>query len=208
MVRYDTDKNNAGGDYMKKRSISFIIFLCLLFIVSIAGAASDAKVENSPKEVVIVPFINSTEETKDYIAETIQGKYQEQFSNDKYQTVAADKVKAILETNQFDTTNMELPDNELMIKLSQETNADYVIALEVVHFINSRHASFFSTSAKSEVKLRYKVYSKSSNKTTTFQTSGKGNNKVTSIGIPGIGTAMQRGIVQAMDEAFLKIEKL
>lgn len=70
---------------------------------------------------------------------------------------------------------MELPDKELLVKFAQETNADYVIAMEIVHFINSRHASFFSTSAKSEVKLRFKVYAKSTNNVTTFQTTGKGN---------------------------------
>ncbi|CVK20900.1 hypothetical protein [Sporomusa sphaeroides] len=80
--------------------------------------------------------------------------------------------------------------------------------MEILHFINSRHVTFFSTSTKSEVKLRYKVFSKANDKVTTFQVLGKGNNKVTSIGVPGIGTAMKRGIDEAMDEAFVKIEKL
>lgn len=43
---------------------------------------------------------------------------------------------------------------------------------------------------------------------TTFQVVGKGNNKVTSIGLPGIGAAMKRGIDEAMNEDFVKIEKM
>lgn len=184
------------------------MLLCLVLTMSVAGAEPNTEAASMQKQVVIVPFINSTEETKDYIDETVQAKFTEQFSNTMYQTIPAEKVQPLLTAYQFDASNKELPDNELMSKLAQETNADYVIAMEVVHFINSRHASFFSTSAKSEVKLRYKVYSKATNKVIAFQTAGKGNNKVTSIGVPGIGTAMKRGLDQAMDEGYIKIQKL
>jgi predicted nucleic acid-binding protein len=193
---------------MKKFMVSVIMSLCLLLTMSIVGAAPNPEAESLQKQVVIIPFINSTEETKDYIAETVKTKFTEQFSNVKYQTVSQETVQASLVANKFDASNMELPEKDLMIKLANETNADYVVSMEIVQFINSRHASFFSTSAKSEVKLRYKVYSKSTNQVTTFQTVGKGNNKVTSIGVPGIGEAMRRGLTEAMDEGFIKIEKL
>lgn len=186
------------------------LVLVLMFAVSImsAAGANPIPAENAAKQVVLVPFINSTEEEKDYIAETVQEKYKEQFSNVKYQTVGGDTVTQLLTDNHFDPANKELPDNELLIKIGQETGADYVVAMEIMHFINSRHVAYFSTSAKSEVKMRYKVYAKSTNRVTAFQVTGKGNNKVTSIGVPGIGTAMKRGIAQAMDEAYLKIDKL
>ena len=193
---------------MKKFMVSFIMLLCLLLTMSIVGAAPNPEEVSSQKQVVIIPFINSTEETKDYIGKTVEAKFAEQFSNAKYQTAAQETVNASLSANKFDASNLELPEKDLMIKVANETNADYVIAMEIVQFINSRHASYFSTSAKSEVKLRYKVYSKATNQVTTFQTVGKGNNKVTSIGIPGIGEAMRRGLVEAMDEGFIKIEKL
>ncbi len=194
---------------MKKVMLCLMILLCSMFAVSIASAAADPMAtESVVKQVLILPHINSTEETKDYIGETVKEKFTQQFTNENYQIVPAEKVQSILATNQFDPSNKELPENNLMAKLSQETGADYVVAMEIVHFMNSRHVSFFSTSAKSEVKLRYKIYAKDSDKVTTFQTTGKGNNKVTSIGVPGIGTAMKRGITEAMDEAFAKIEKL
>ena len=188
-----------------KKVTGLLLFLCLLLTMSVVAAAP---AQDSVKQVVIVPYINSTEEEKDYIGQTINEKFKEQFSNAKYQTIAESVVQPILAANSFDVTNKELPEADLMMKLAKETDADYVIAMEVLHFINSRHASYFSTSAKSEVKLRYKIYSKATNKVTALQATGKGNNKVTSIGVPGIGTAMKRGIIQAMDEAFLKIEKL
>lgn len=193
---------------MKKVTLSLIMVFCLLLTMGVAGAAASPETSSLSKQVLIVPFINSTEEKKDYIGETVQEKFMQQFANEKFQTVPADKVQEILTANQYDPSNMELPENSLLEKLAREADADYVIAMEIVHFMNSRHASFFSTSAKSEVKLRYKVYAKATNKTTAFQVTGKGNNKVTSIGVPGIGTAMKRGIMEAMDEAFLKIEKL
>lgn len=193
---------------MKKVTLSLIMVFCLLLTMGVAGAAASPETSSLSKQVLIVPFINSTEEKKDYIGETVREKFMQQFSNEKFQTVPADKVQGVLTASQYDPSNMELPESDLMEKLAREADADYVIAMEIVHFMNSRHASFFSTSAKSEVKLRYKVYSKANNKTTSFQVTGKGNNKVTSIGVPGIGTAMKRGIMEAMDEAFLKIEKL
>lgn len=193
---------------MKKVTLSLFVVLCLLLTMGVAGAAASPETSSLSKQVLIVPFINSTEEKKDYIGETVQEKFMQQFSNEKFQTVPAAKVQSVLTASQYDPSNMELPESDLMEKLAREADADYVVAMEIVHFMNSRHASFFSTSAKSEVKLRYKVYSKATNKTTAFQVTGKGNNKVTSIGVPGIGTAMKRGIMEAMDEAFLKIEKL
>lgn len=193
---------------MKKVTMSLIMVLCLLFTMGIAGAAASPETNTLSKQVLIIPFINSTEETKDYIGETVNEKFMQQFANEKYQTISAEKMQAALTANQYDPSNKELPESNVMEKLAREADVDYVIAMEIVHFMNSRHASFFSTSAKSEVKLRYKVYSKAANKTTAFQVTGKGNNKVTSIGVPGIGTAMKRGIMEAMDEAFLKIEKL
>lgn len=193
---------------MKKVAVSLMMVLCLLLTMGVAGAAASPETNSLSKQVLIVPFINSTEETKDYIGETVNEKFAQQFANEKYQTISADKVQEALAANQYDPSNKELPESNVMEKLARETGADYVIAMEIVHFMNSRHASFFSTSAKSEVKLRYKVYSKESNRTTSFQVTGKGNNKVTSIGVPGIGTAMKRGIMEAMDEAFIKIEKL
>jgi len=176
--------------------------------MGIAGAAASPETNTLSKQVLIIPFINSTEETKDYIGETVNEKFMQQFANEKYQTISAEKMQAALTANQYDPSNKELPESNVMEKLAREADVDYVIAMEIVHFMNSRHASFFSTSAKSEVKLRYKVYSKAANKTIAFQVTGKGNNKVTSIGVPGIGTAMKRGIMEAMDEAFIKIEKL
>lgn len=193
---------------MKKVTMSLIMVLCLLFTMGIAGAAASPETNTLSKQVLIIPFINSTEETKDYIGETVNEKFMQQFANEKYQTISAEKMQAALTANQYDPSNKELPESNVMEKLAREADVDYVIAMEIVHFMNSRHASFFSTSAKSEVKLRYKVYSKAANKTTAFQVTGKGNNKVTSIGVPGIGTAMKRGIMEAMDEAFIKIEKL
>ncbi|QDR82612.1 hypothetical protein [Sporomusa termitida] len=194
---------------MKKLMLCLLIMLCFMFAVSVGSASANSPAtEASVKQVLILPHINSTEETKEYIGETVQENFTQQFANEKYQTVPADKVQSILSADQYDPSNLELPDNELMRKLAQATGADYVIAMEIVHFMNSRHASFFSTSAKSEVKIRYKVYSKGADKITTFQTTGKGNNKVTSIGVPGIGTAMKRGITEAMEAAFVKIEKL
>ena len=191
-----------------KKAASVLVFLSCLFIMTAALAAPGGEAKVSQKKVVIIPFINSTEETKEYIGQTINEKIKEQFSGDKYEIISDAIVQPILVVNGYDATNNELADNTLMMNLAKETDADYVIAMEILHFINSRHASFFSTSAKSEVKLRYKVFSKSNNKVTTFQVVGKGNNKVTSIGVPGIGTAMKRGIDEAMNEAFVKIETL
>ncbi|MEG6586625.1 hypothetical protein [Dendrosporobacter sp. 1207_IL3150] len=185
-----------------RKTMALFIFIFSLVIMNVAGASPNAK------QVVLVPYINSTEETKEYIGEAVNEKLKEQFSNEKYQTISGENIQALLVNNGFDVSNNVLPENELMAVLAKETGADYVIAMEIVHFMNSRHVSYFSTSAKSEVKLKYKIYTTATNKVTTLQTMGKGNNKVTSIGIPGIGTAMKRGIAQAMDEAFVKIQQL
>lgn len=86
---------------MRKITIGFIMLLCLVLTMSVAGAEPNTEAASMQKQVVIVPFINSTEETKDYIDETVQAKFTEQFSNTMYQTIPAEKVQPLLTAYQL-----------------------------------------------------------------------------------------------------------
>nr|WP_092070496.1 hypothetical protein [Dendrosporobacter quercicolus]NSL48271.1 hypothetical protein [Dendrosporobacter quercicolus DSM 1736]SDM11341.1 hypothetical protein SAMN04488502_102205 [Dendrosporobacter quercicolus] len=188
------------------RRLAIITVLCL-FVVSIAGGVSAeeaVKPQEGSYKVAIVPYINSTEETKGYIQEVIDSKYTEQYSNKDFQMIPLVDIQKALNSAGYDASNLELPDKDTLTTVAKETNADYVIAMEISQLITTRHMSFFQSKVVTKAKLRYKFLNAGQEKVTTFQVTGVSENK-TVFGDVGYKDPITKALNQAMDDANVKI---
>lgn len=197
------------------KTILFVTILC--FFVMSMGTAFAQDISSGVKEinvqsvkeqpsyrVAIIPYINSTEEKKDYIKEVIDSKYTEQFSNNNFQAVPVVEVQKALNHAGYDVSNMELPDKDVLAVVAKETKADYVLAMEVSQLITTRHLSFFQSKVVTKAKLRYKFYNTEQDKVLSFQVASDSENK-TVFGDVGYRDPITKALNQAMDDANEKI---
>ncbi|CUH95582.1 putative secreted protein [Propionispora sp. 2/2-37] len=193
---------------MRKLSLFTILSILCLFLISIGTVFAEEPVKTPFSKpdyrIAIIPYINSSEETKGYIKETIDNKYSEQYSNDKFKMIPIVDVQKALNVAGYDASNMELPDKEVLSTVAKETNADYVIAMEISQLITTRHISFFQSKVVTKSKLRYKFYNVEQDKVISFQTTGLSENK-TVFGDVGYKDPITKALSQAMDEANEKI---
>ncbi len=113
-------------------------------------------------------------------------------------------VQKALNNAGYNTSNVELPDKDILASVAKNTNADYIIAMEVSQLITTRHLSFFQTKVVTKAKLRYKFYDAKQDKAVSFQTIGSSENK-TSFGDIGYKDPITKALNQAMDDANEKI---
>lgn len=210
---------------MKRVSFSLTVFLMfLVFTVMvcaepgttpgtepvIAAPATESITEPvtepaaKPMKVAIVPFVNSTTETRDFVMETVKKKFDARFNDKNYVVVPDTSVAEALAKSGYDPKMMELVDKETVVNVAKYTEADAVVAMEIVLINNHRSSSLFSTSAKSEVKLRFRTYETAANKYSSYQSIGLGVNKAVLIGVGGMGGAIVEGMERAMDDGFAK----
>lgn len=195
---------------MKKLAIISVLWLFVISVSFTPVFAEEAVVQQNPHpvatkaNVAIIPYINSTEETKGYIQEIINAKYTEQYSNKNFQMVPLVEVQKALNTAGYDASNKELADKDVMASVAEKTNADHVIAMEISQLITTRHMSMFQMKVVTKAKLRYKIYNKEQNKIVSFQVTGASENK-TVFGDVGYRDPITKALNQAMDEANGKI---
>jgi hypothetical protein len=155
--------------------------------------------------LAIVPYINSTEEKKGYIQEIVDGKYSEHYSNKNFQVIPLEEVQKALNSTGYDISNQELAEKDILASVAKETNADYVIAMEISQLITTRHMSFFQAKVVTKAKLRYKFYNAEKDKVASFQVTGLSENK-TVFGDVGYKDPITKALNQAMDDANEKIK--
>lgn len=194
---------------MKKLFLLTTFLILCLFSISMSTVFAEESVrtqliQSNLNKIAVIPYINSTEEKKDYIKEIIDSKYTEQYSNDKFKMIPYADVQKALNVAGYDVSNMELPDKDILATVAKETNADYVIAMEISQLITTRHMSFFQAKVVTKAKLRYKFYNAEQNKIVSFQTTGLSENK-TVIGGVGYKDPITKALNQAMDEGNEKI---
>jgi hypothetical protein len=200
---------------MKKLSMITILFLFLVSISTIVFAEEPIKEQDTEKvitqstpkllsNIAIVPYINSTEETKGYIQEIIDSKYTEQYSGKNLQIIPLVDVQAALNNAGYDVSNKELPDKDILAAVAKKTNADYVIAMEISQLITTKHMSMFQLKVVTKAKLHYKFYNAEQDKVISFQTTGISENK-TVFGDVGYKDPITKALTQAMEEANGKI---
>lgn len=192
---------------MKKLSILAAFCLTLFVIASVAFAEESIaypETVQSKHNVAIIPYINSSEEKKGYVQEVIDQKYTEQYDNKNFNLIPLVEVQKALNTAGYDNSNMELPDKDVLASVARDTNAKYVIAMEISQLITTRHISFFQSKVVTKAKLRYKFYNAEKDKAIAFQTTGLSENK-TVFGDVGYRDPITKALNQAMDEANEKI---
>jgi len=154
--------------------------------------------------IAIVPYINSTEETKGYIQEIIDSKYTKLYSNENFQMVPFVDVQKALNTTGYEASSMELADKDILAAVAKQTNADYVIAMELSQLVTTRHMSFFQAKVVTKAKLRYKLYNAEQSKVMSFQVTGSSENKTVFGGV-GYKDPITKALNEAMDKANEKI---
>jgi len=191
-----------GAVVMKK-----VLLFLLLFLLSTTTvfAESTPTVTQKNYTVAIIPYLNTTEETKDFVSDVVQAKYAEEFTTKSFNIVAAVDVQKALHTAGYDVSNMELPEKDVFAAVAKETKADYVIAMEITNLISTRHMSFFSTKVETKAKLKYKFYNTSQDKLTAFQTTGDSENVATLVGNVGYKAPITAALNKAMNSGYDKI---
>jgi len=189
---------------MKRFSFCLTVFFMVLGFTAMVCAEPVTEPIAKPIKVAIVPFVNSTTETRDFVMDAVKKKFDTRFNNKDYVVVPDTSVAEALAKSGYDPKMMELVDKETMINVAKDTGADAVVAMEIVLFNNHRSNSLFSTSAKSEVKLRFRTYETAAHKYSSYQSIGLGVNKAVLVGVGGMGGAIVEGIGKAMDEGFSK----
>jgi len=164
-----------------------------------------AQVAKTSYRLAIIPYINSTEENKGYIQEIVDGKYTEHYSNKNFQIIPLEEVQKALNSTGYDISNQELAEKDILASVAKETNADYVIAMEISQLITTRHMSFFQAKVVTKAKLRYKFYNAEKDKVASFQVTGLSENK-TVFGDVGYKDPITKALNQAMDDANEKIK--
>ena len=201
---------------MKKISIIAILCLFVMSMVAIVSAEEMTTPQHTHNDAVqstaktsyrlaIVPYINSTEEKKGYIQEIVDGKYSEHYSNKNFQIIPLEEVQKALNSTGYDVSNQELAEKDILASVAKQTNADYVIAMEISQLITTRHMSFFQAKVVTKAKLRYKFYNAEKDKVASFQVTGLSENK-TVFGDVGYKDPITKALNQAMDDANEKIK--
>jgi hypothetical protein len=201
---------------MKKIFIITILCFVVMSMSAMVSAEEAVNPQNTQMDIAsltpkasynlaIVPYINSTEETKGYIQEIVESKYTEQYSNKSFQIISSEDVQKALNGTGYDISNKELPEKDVLAAVAKKTNADYVIAMEISQLITTRHMSFFQSKVVSKAKLHYKFYNAGQDKMVSFQVTGLSENK-TVFGDVGYKDPITKALNQAMDEANEKIK--
>ncbi len=110
---------------MKKLFIITILCFIVMSMTAIVSAEEAVKPQKTSYNIAIVPYINSTEETKGYIQEIIDNKYTEQYSNKNFQMIPLVDVQKALNSTGYDISNKELAEKDILASVAKETNADY-----------------------------------------------------------------------------------
>jgi len=180
-----------------------LLLMLMLSLSGIAGAAASNK-----GTVAIIPYFNSTEETKSYIGETVEEGYTNYFAKAGFGVVSQTAVKSAMLKAGYDTTDQMLPDKEVMVKIAQETGADYVVAMELAGLQSTRHEAYFSTKVTTRCKLKYHFYNSRENRLLPFQTTAINNNKAVMIGMRSYKSSMIAALQDAMNKGHNKIAEL
>jgi len=191
---------------MKKSAIIAILFLFIVSMSTVAFAEETTKpqIDQSARNVAIIPYINATEETKGYIQEVVDSKYTEQYSNKNFKMIPLVDVQQALNNTGYDVSNKELPDKDVLAAVAKKTNANYVVAMEISQLITTRHMSYFQTKVVTKAKLRYKLYNAEQDKVIPFQVTGLSENKSV-FGDVGYKDPITKALTQAMEAANEKI---
>lgn len=160
------------------------------------------------KKMLVVPYVDMSEERKSYVRKTVASKYEKYFAEAGFVVTSAEEMKKAFEEVGFDTTDKVLPDKDIMAGMADVSGVDYVVAAELSDVDASRHSSRFARKIHATCKLKYHFYQVKNNKYSVFQVTGEDTNKAVVVGNVGYKDPIEAAIRKAMDAANSKINTL
>lgn len=183
-----------------------ILLIMTMLIACLSSMAAAAPADGNSQKIAVVPYIDNSEQNKDYIKTTVDEYYTNYWATQGYVLVDPVTVQQALDNAGFDASNKIAPEKDIMADVAKATGADFVIAMEIENINASRHVSMFSTKVRVSTKIRYNFYSATKNRMTPFQTTGECNNKAVMVGDVGYKAPIVKALHQAMDAGNLKIK--
>lgn len=178
----------------------FLMVLALLMMSSVAFAAA--------QKIAVVPYLDTVEQNKEYIGETIDEGYTNRFAELGLTVVPKAAVEKALDNAGYDVSNQMLPDKDILAAVAGETGADYVVALELADLKSSRHMSYFSSKVSTTTKLKYHFYRADTGKMTAFQTTASNNNKAVMVGMRSYKSSIEAALAEALEKGNDKIKSI
>ena len=175
-----------------------LLCMALAFIVTAPSYAEAQK-------IAIVPYLDTTEENKDYLPDLMKIYYDDAMVNLGLDVVGQDDVKNALDQAGYDVSNQIVADKDILSEVAEKTGADYVVAVELSALKATTHLSFFQKKISVFVKLRYNFYITQTGKMMGFQVTGADDNKAV-FGDVGTKTPINNALKQATEKADEKIK--
>ena len=175
-----------------------LLCMALAFIVTAPSYAEAQK-------IAIVPYLDTTEENKDYLPDLMKIYYDDAMVNLGLDVVGQDDVKNALDQAGYDVSNQIVADKDILSEVAEKTGADYVVAVELSALKATTHLSFFQKKISVSAKLRYNFYITQTRKMMGFQVTGADDNKAV-FGDVGTKTPINNALKQATEKADEKIK--
>lgn len=192
---------------MKKWIIVVLSLLSIMLVCNVCAASDyNAAQSNEGETIAVIPYINTSEEKKDYVKQTVDAGYTDFFYDLGLGIIDPVAVRTALDNAGYDESNQMLPDKDMMAKVGNRLGADYVVAMEVNTIDARRHWSFFATKIRTNAKLKYHFYNTRTNQLTAFQTSADDNNRAVLVGDVGSRSGIVDTLNTCLRKANLKIQ--
>ena len=183
----------------------FVLLLFLLLSLTNVVSAAPGTGGNVTVKMAVVPYLDSSEQDKDYVPGIIDEGYTNYFGTLRgIVVVPAAEVNQALRAAGYDPSDVMLPDKSVMAAVAQATGADYVVAMELANLSAIRHESLFQYKISVNVKLEYHLYSRQQDTLMPFKTTGA-NDNATIFGDVGFKAPIKASLQQAMKKANDKI---
>lgn len=189
-----------------------VAMLCVwMLLMSGFGLAEGAERTVSAQPVqtavklVVVPYLDSSEQDKDYVGGMLDDGYTNYFATLRgVSVVPMTETLAALKAAGYDKSDMTLPEKDVMAAVAKATGADYVIAMELSNLSAIRHESFFQYKITVNVKLEYHFYGAAQDRMIAFKTTGS-NDNATIFGDVGFRSPIDASLHIAMKKANDKV---
>ncbi len=185
---------------MKKLMLLVMTVLCL------SGMAVASAAENH--KIAVVPYLNTSEETKGYVADTVDEWYTNYFVKEGMVVLPKEQTEDALSKAGYVVDDQMLPDKDMMAAVAQSTGADYVVALEIANLKSTRHMSYFSSKVSTTAKLKYHFYNTATGKMVAFQTTAANNNKAVMVGMRSYKGSITAALQEALEKGVDRIKGL
>lgn len=178
----------------------FAVFLSVGF-VSYTNAAPRHSIDFSGKKIInlaVVPYINVSGEETSYILDSLKSNYTDYFANNGFKVILKEKIEEAMTSAEYNANDNIIASDEALKSIAENSNADFVIAMEVEQILTSREDDFPKTKLTAKVNLLYKIYNKSEDKVYRFRITTSKDNKATLAEV-GPKYAIKTALEQALE---------